>query len=200
MMTYFDTNSISLEHRVADGLARLAAVSRQLEWKSGEVEGLSPTQADILRFVTSRRDGVRLSAAAAHCGVRNATASDAVSALVRKALVEKHADGKDRRAIALRATRKGVALLNRWPTSYASIVEGLDGAEQEVLLRLITRMIRHLQIRKMIAPQRTCVTCRFFRESIAPGSPEPHRCAFVGAFMADRHLRVDCPEHEPLAA
>ncbi|MDP9137298.1 MAG: MarR family winged helix-turn-helix transcriptional regulator [Pseudomonadota bacterium] len=199
-MNYFEANSAPLEQRVADGLARLAAVSRQLEWQAAEVEGLSPTQADILRFVTSRRDGVRLSAAAAHCGVRNATASDAVSALERKGLVEKHADAQDGRAIALKATRKGEALVKRWPASYASIVGGLDGPKQEILLRLVTRMIRSLQIRKMIALQRTCVTCRFFRENVAPGSPQPHRCAFVGAFMADRHLRVDCQEHEPLAA
>ncbi|HUG98140.1 MAG TPA: MarR family transcriptional regulator [Gammaproteobacteria bacterium] len=45
---------------------------------------MSPTQADILRFIANRPKGARLTAAAAHAGVRKATASDAVAALERK--------------------------------------------------------------------------------------------------------------------
>ncbi len=199
-MSDFDEISTPLERRLADGLARLAAVSRQIDWRTGEVEGLSPTQADILKFISRRSDGVRLSAAADQAGIRNATASDAVTALERKSLIRKCANPEDGRALMLKTTRKGAALAKRWPASFESVVEGLGADEQEVLLRLVTKMIRQLQIKDMIAPQRTCTTCRYFREDAAPGSLEPHYCAFVGAPMANRHLRVDCPEHESLAA
>lgn len=66
-------------------------------------------------------------------------------------------------------------------------------------MRLVAKMIRALQLKGLIAPQRTCVSCQFFRENAAPGQPEPHYCAFVGAPMGDRHLRVDCPEHQAAA-
>lgn len=195
----FDAMTEPLDRRLADGLARLAVVARQLDWQAAEAAGLSPTQADILRFVANRPQGVRLTAAAAHAGVRNATASDAVTALERKALVRKYADASDGRAVALKATSKGQRIAQAWPSSFVPIVAGLSQAEQESLFGLVIRMIRQLQQRQLIAPQRTCVSCRHFRENVAPGTDTPHFCALVGAPMADRHLRVDCAEHESAA-
>lgn len=195
----FDTLSDPIEQRLADGLGRLAAVARQLDWQVAAAAGLSPTQADILRFATSRPDGVRLSAAAAHVGVRKATASDAVAALERKALVGKHADAHDGRAVALKTSAKGRKVAQAWPASFAAVVEGLSKAEQELLYALVIKMIRQLQQRELIAPQRTCVSCRHFGENVAPDTDTPHFCRLVGAAMADRHLRVDCAEHESAA-
>lgn len=192
----FDHITEPLDRRLADGLARLAAVARQLDWQTAEASGLSPTQADILSFVVHRPAGVRLTAAAAHAGVRKATASDAVTALETKSLVRKYADASDGRALALKATTKGYRVAQAWPSSFAPIVACLSQAEQELLLGLVVKMIRQLQQRQLIAPQRTCVSCRHFRENVAPGTSTPHHCAFVGAPMAGRHLRVDCAEHE----
>ena len=195
----FDQITEPLDRRLADGLARLAAVARQLDWQAAERAGLSPTQADILRFVANRPKGARLTAAAAHASVRKATASDAVAALERKSLVTKYADVSDARAVALKATARGNRVAQEWPSSFAPVVAGLSVTEQESLLGLVVKMIRQLQQRKLIAPQRTCVTCRHFRENVAPGTNTPHFCAFVGAAMAERHLRVDCAEHESAA-
>ncbi len=195
----FDKITEPLDCRLADGLARLAAVARQLDWQTAEGVGLSPTQADILGFVANRPEGVRLTAAAAHAGVRKATASDAVAALERKALIGKYADASDGRAIALKATAKGHRVAQTWPRSFAPIVSGLSETEQETLLGLVIQMIRQLQQRQLIAPQRTCVNCRHFRENFASGTNTPHFCAFVGAPMAARHLRVDCAEYESAA-
>jgi DNA-binding MarR family transcriptional regulator len=195
----FDELTEPLDRRLADGLTRLAAVARQLDWQAAEAAGLSPTQADILRFVSHRPEGARLTAAAGHAGVRKATASDAVAALERKTLVRKYSDASDGRAIALKATAKGNRVAQKWPSSFAPVIAGLSAAEQELLLGLVVKMIRQLQLRQLIAPQRTCVTCRHFRENSAPGTSTPHYCAFVGAPMAQRHLRVDCPEHQSAA-
>ena len=195
----FDEITQPLDRRLADGLTRLAAVARQLDWQAAASAGLSPTQADILRFVASRPEGARLTAAAAHTGVRKATASDAVTTLESKSLLRKQADASDGRAIALNATAKGARVARDWPASFEPVVEGLSDKEQETLLALVIKMIRQLQRRELIAPQRTCVTCRHFRENVAPGTVSPHYCAFVGAPMAERHLRVDCPEHESAA-
>jgi DNA-binding MarR family transcriptional regulator len=195
----FDKITEPLDRRLADGLARLAAVARQLDWQAAAAAGLSPTQADILRFVANRPEGARLTAAAAHIGVRKATASDAVSTLEAKSLLRKQADASDGRAIALKATARGARVALKWPASFGPVVAGLSDNEQELLLTLVIKMIRQLQLRELIAPQRTCVTCRHFRENVSPGTASPHFCAFVGAAMAERHLRVDCAEHEPAA-
>jgi len=195
----FDEITDPLDRRLADGLTRLAAVARQLDWQAAASAGLSPTQADILRFVASRPEGARLTAAAAHIGVRKATASEAVTTLETKSLLRKQADAADGRAIALKATVKGARIAREWPASFGPVVEGLSNNEQEILLALVIKMIRQLQLRELIAPQRTCVTCRHFRENVAPGTASPHFCALVGAPMAERHLRVDCPEHESAA-
>jgi DNA-binding MarR family transcriptional regulator len=195
----FDQISESLELRLADGLTRLAAVARQLDWQAAAMAGLSPTQADILRFVANRPEGARLTATAAHVGVRKATASDAVTTLENKELLRKHADASDARAVTLKATSSGLEIAQAWPRSFAPIVAGLTKTEQEVLHGLVIKMIRQLQQRQLIAPQRTCVACRHFRENVAPGTKSPHFCAFVGAPMGDRHLRVDCAEYESAA-
>lgn len=195
----FDHMTEPLDRRLADGLTRLAAVARQLDWQAAEAAGLSPTQADILRFVANRPQGARLTAAAAHSGVRKATASAAVSSLEQKALVRKFSDASDGRALALKATPDGNRVAQAWSSSFGPIVAGLSPDEQESLLGLVIKMIRQLQQRRLIAPQRTCVTCRHFRESVAPGTSTPHFCAFVGAPMAERHLRIDCAEHESAA-
>ena len=195
----FDRISEPLVHRLADGLTRLAAVARQLDWQAAAAAGLSPTQADILRFVANRPEGARLTAAAAHVGVSKATASDATAALESKEMLRKYADALDARAVALKATPAGHKIAESWPRNYLPVVADLTQAEQELLLGLVIKMIRHLQQRQLIAPQRTCVSCRHFRENRAPGTSKPHYCAFVGARMADRHLRVDCAEYESAA-
>lgn len=195
----FDQITEPLDQRLADGLTRLAAVARQLDWQAAETASLSPTQADILRFVAQRPAGARLTAAAAHAGVRKATASDAVAALERKVLVRKYADAADGRALALKATSTGKRVAQAWRSGFAPIVAGLGRAEQEALLGLVVTMIRQLQQRQLIAPQRTCVSCRYFRENVAPGTSTPHFCAYVAAPMAESHLRVDCAEHESAA-
>ena len=195
----FDQIIEPLDRRLADGLTRLAAVARQLDWQAAASAGLSPTQADILRFVASRPEGARLTAAAAHIGVRKATASEAVTTLETKSLLRKQADASDGRAVALKATVTGARIAREWPASFGPVVEGLTNNQREILLALVIKMIRQLQLRELIAPQRTCVSCRHFRENVAPGTASPHFCAFVGAPMAERHLRVDCPEHESAA-
>ena len=199
-MSIFDDLSEPLAQRLAEGLARLAAVARENDWRVADAAGATPTQAEILHLLVMRPEGLRLAAVARHLGVRSATASEAVTALERKAMLEKLADPSDGRAVLLRATPAGRALAAAWPESHAAAVAGLTRSEQETLLRLVSKMIRHLQSTGQIAPQRNCVSCRHFCENVARGAELPHFCAFAGAPMGDRHLRIECPEHEALAA
>jgi len=199
-MTDFDSITAPLPQRLADGLARLAAVARQLDWRAAEVAGLTPTQADILALLAQRPEGARLAQVAAHLGVRGPTASDAVAALVRKGLVARKADPDDARAVRLVLTAAGGNATAARVPGFAAVVAGLTPEAQRALLAQVVVMIRDLLDRGLIAPQRNCVTCRHFRENARPDSARPHFCALVGAPMAEHHLRLDCPEHQRAAA
>lgn len=188
-----------LAEQLANGLERLAAVARREDWRTGETEGLTPTQADILRLVLAR-GAVRLAQAAAHAGVSQPTASDAVTALERKGLIEKRADPGDGRALALKATRSGRALGGRWRNSFEHIAAVIPAPDQARLLAIVVAAIRELERRGEISPQRMCVTCRYFAAGVHAGARKPNHCRLLDTAIGDAELRVDCPEHEPAQA
>lgn len=185
-----------LREQLSHGLARLAALARQDDWRAGEVEGLTPTQGDILRVLIQRQDGMRVSALAAHLNVTQPTASDAIAALERKGLVEKLADPEDGRALILRPTRSGRALVKRWPLSFGAIVETLTPADQAALLGIVTRSIQALQRKGAISPQRMCLSCRYFAPNMHRDAARPHHCRFIDAPLGEADLKVDCADHE----
>lgn len=189
------------KEQLSHGLARLAALARQDDWRAGEVEGLTPTQGDILRVLVQRPKGLRVTALAAHLNVTQPTASDAATALERKGLVEKLRDPADGRALVLRATRTGRALARRWPLSFGGLVDVLSEEDQARLLGVVTRGIFELQRRGAISPQRMCLSCRYFAPNVRRGTPRPHHCRFIDAPLGEGDLRIDCPDHkEPHAA
>ncbi|HCK85129.1 MAG TPA: MarR family transcriptional regulator [Hyphomonadaceae bacterium] len=186
--------------QLSNGLARLAALARQDDWRAGEVEGLTPTQADILRALIQRPEGLRVTALAAHLNVTQPTASDAATALERKGLVEKLADPGDGRALVLRITRRGRALGRRWPLSFGALVDALSEEDQARLLGIVTRAIYELQHRGDISPQRMCLSCRYFAPNVHRDQTRPHHCRFIDAPLGEGDLRVDCADHEEAQA
>jgi DNA-binding MarR family transcriptional regulator len=191
--------AMNVDDQLPQALERLAAFARQEAWRAGEAEGLTPTQADILRLVCARSGGVRPTFAANFVGVSQPTGSDAIGALERKGLLERIADPADGRAILLRSTRAGRALARRWPNPYAEIAAVLGPADREALLGAALRAILKLQQQGAIPAQRMCFTCVHFAAHAYAGSKAPHHCRLLDAPLAMAALRVDCPEHEALA-
>lgn len=189
-----------LKVQLSHALARLAALARQDDWRAGEVEGLTPTQGDIIRALIQRPDGIRISVLAAHLNVSQPTASDAVTSLERKGLVEKRVDPEDRRAVALRITRSGRALAKRWPMSFGAIIDALSPNDQARLLGITVRAIGELQRIGEISRQRMCLSCRYFSANAHSGKAKPHHCRLIDAPIGEGDLRVDCPEHEEALA
>lgn len=131
--------------------------------------------------------------------VSQPTASDAISALVEKGLVEKRR-GSDRRVqlgVLTAAGRDAAASTSEWPDALLEAVDALDPSDQAAFLRGLSSMIATLQRRGRIPVQRMCVSCRFFRESVHEDPERPHHCAFVDAPFGDRELRLDCADHRP---
>ena len=79
-------------------------------------------------------------------------------------------------------------------------LETLPQEEQTELLRLIVKTIRALQVAGAIAPQRLCVTCKYFRPHAHENPSAPHHCDYVDAAFGVEALRLDCAEHEPAPA
>lgn len=200
----FDDGSEPAAQRITAGLAKLGAALRSRAWRAADARGLTPTQGEVLGFLRSRAPlPVRLSAVAEALQTSAPTASDAVAALVRKGLVERGRDDDDARAVALRLTQAGHGESQRaaeWPDFMLRAVETLPQVEQEALLRALVRMIRELQLRCEIPVARLCVTCRYFRPYAHGTGDAPHHCALVDAAFGDRHLRLDCPDHDPAPA
>lgn len=190
---------MSLRDQLSDGLARLAALARQEDWSTGEVEGLTPTQGDILRLLAARPQGTRLTTIAAQLQVSQPTASDAASTLERKGLLAKQADPLDGRAVLLSATRSGKALAKRWPAGFGSVADSLSVDDQTALLGILTRAIFKLQRQGAISPQRMCLSCRHFRADAHPGKSRQHHCGFIDAPIGDADLRIECADHEEAA-
>ncbi|HYE51332.1 MAG TPA: MarR family winged helix-turn-helix transcriptional regulator [Azospirillaceae bacterium] len=199
-----DTLPDPLAQRVVSGLAKVGMALRSRAWREGERLGLTPTQAQALSVIRARAPAaVRVGTLADDLHVRAATASDAVSALVRKGLVEKGRAADDARAVGLRLTPEGERAADavaEWPDFLMRAVGTLDAAEQEGFLRALVKMVRELQVRGEIPVARMCVTCRHFRPNVHDDPAAPHHCALVDAAFGDRDLRLDCTEQEPAPA
>jgi DNA-binding MarR family transcriptional regulator len=196
-MNPFDTISAPVEQTIATGLARIATVMRSQAWARAFAEGITPTQSDILTLLSTRQEAVRLSVIAEQLAITAATASEAVSTLVGKGLVDKVRASDDRRAVALSLSAKGRELAAAGGDSgglLAMSLLALTPEEKSTLLSLIVKVIRNMQERGDISTARMCVTCSYYQPHDDPELP--HYCNLVGAPFADRHLRLDCPEHE----
>ena len=193
----------ALSARIAAGLAKLGLATRHAAWREAGPRGLTPTQRQVLSVLRAQRAGgeTRVSDVAAGLAVTLATASAAVTTLVRKDLVVKERSGTDGRAILLRLTRTGSEEAERsgpCPGFLRDAVDSLTPPEQASLLRALVKLVRALQERGEIPVSQTCVTCRFFRPNVHDDPTGPHHCDFVDASFGDGALRFDCPEHEQL--
>lgn len=197
----FDETSQPIEKRIATGLQKLGLAMKHQAWSQSSQAGLSPTQGQILAMlgVEGLLTGSEL---AMRLGVTLPTVSDSVRVLVDKGMVAKQPDPRHPRASLLALTGAGRTLadqLSSWPDFLSTAAAELSEVEQEAFLGGVVKMIRALQVKGLIPTSRMCVSCTHFRPHAHPG-PLPHHCAFVDAPMADRHLRVDCAEHEEAGA
>ncbi|GAB4224510.1 MAG: MarR family transcriptional regulator [Acidobacteriota bacterium] len=190
-----------LVERLLAALERVATAQRVGRAGRAARHGLSRLQADLLLLIDTRADEQpRIGDLAAWLGLTRPTVSEAVGALERKGLVERAADPADRRAVTVRCTSRGAALVADLGTD----VDLRDAVESAIpeddrgrLLGLLLRLIRELQERGQIPVTRMCVSCRFFEPWSHDDAHRPHHCALVDTALGDADLRVECPDWEP---
>jgi DNA-binding MarR family transcriptional regulator len=189
----------SVQERIVSAISRIASVMRGGMWQFATQEGLNPAQADVLQLLLSRREGVRLSWLAQQLAISPASASDSVTALVNKGLVQKARAADDGRAVALLLTPAGAELAQRASQSLlfaGNAVSALPAATQEALLAGLLQLIGQLQRDERFPEIRACVTCRHFQPNRHADAEAPHHCGLVNAPLPLKLLRLDCPEHE----
>lgn len=191
----------TLGRRLTAGLSKISLALRTRAWREADRRGISPTQAQILSVLLNRGgpSGMTLSQLAESLAITPPTASDAVSALVRKRLIRRSRQSADARFVNLRLTpagRREAELTASWPDFLLGAIDTLSPGEQAVFLRGLIKMVRQLQLSGAIPVSRLCVTCRFFRPGVYPDRERPNHCDFVNAPFGDRQLRLDCPDHE----
>jgi DNA-binding MarR family transcriptional regulator len=155
----------------------------------------------VCAVVFRSKIGLRLSEIAEGLAVTPATASEAVSSLVEKGLVQKAKSAQDKRAIALTLTEKGkqqAAQVSSWPDFLFDAVDELTEEEQVVFLKGLIKIIGKLQEQGRIPIAHMCVSCHFFQPNQYPDAQKPHHCAFVNVPFGDAQLQIDCPDHVPL--
>lgn len=189
-----------VSNKLLGGLNRISLAMRSAAWGEATESGLTPTQSQILAFIAARgTQSPRSGDAADALGITPQTASVAIAALVQKGLVVKAPDMNDRRAASLRLTRQGevaARVATQWPDFLTTAVQELDGTERQAFMRILTKLIRRLQVDGEIVPQRLCVTCVHFQSSRGA----PYHCSFFNQDMGDVDLRLDCVEHRAAGA
>ncbi len=187
---------MSTAGNIAHALSRLALYWRAAGWRAAGVQGLTPTQAEILSQLAA--GPMRSGDLARGLGVSAPTLTDAVTTLAAKGLAERRPDPQDRRAALVALTPRGagaVALLPDIPETIAPVLEGLTEPDRAGLLRGLVLVIRGLQEAGAIPVQRMCLTCRHFRPDAHEDAARPHHCAFVDAAFGDAALRLACADH-----
>ncbi len=172
---------------------------RVIAWEKGGALGLTPTQGQILVLLRRSREPARLSKISAALGVTPATASNAVTALLDKALVKKAKDPKDQRAMALTLSEKGRQWsegVTEWPQGIGRAVDTLGPHEKQDFMFALMKVVRALHAGGTIHVARMCVTCEHFRPHAHPGKSKPHHCALADAPLSNALLRFDCQDHE----
>lgn len=160
-----------------------------------------PLQRPLLEALAGRPDGMRVGALARELAVTDATASDAVSTLVRRGLVAKGRDPEEHRAVRVMLTRRGrevAAEASRWPDFLAPAVEALPEADRATVLRGLLTMLGALEDQGELAPARMCPRCRYLE--VDGGDPDAaggYRCVELGIRLGAEDLRVDCPAFAP---
>lgn len=194
----FDASS-AIEQHILIGLEKIGLALKSQSWQDAGQQGLTPTQGQILTLLAKKgKSGVRLSEVAKNLAVTAATASDAVTSLVDKGLVQKTRSPDDGRAIAITVTSTGQQAAEQafgWSDFLLNTVDELSADEQIIFLRGLTKIIRKLQEQGQISVAKMCVTCQFFQPNRHLDSERPHHCALVDAPFGDRHLRLNCAEH-----
>ncbi len=181
----------TVTHEWFDPFERLATVLEAEMRTAAAAEGLRPVHLRLLWYLARcNRYSDTPSAAGEFLGLTKGTVSQSLGVLVRRRLVRRRRDRRDRRLVHLAPTAAGRRLITGlMPPQGWDVTDEGDAAAAKALRTLLER----LQAARGLRTFGVCRSCRFFE------SADGGRCGLTGeALSADDATRI-CREHEPAA-
>ncbi len=188
-----DDNAASSE-QVADLIERLGRLARLRR----HADRLNAAQWDALRFLArANRYSRSPGAIGTFLATTKGTASQTVSVLCRKKLIDRTIDPRDRRRVRLEILARGREVLAGGPVhDLAAAASEMAPPERSALAAALNGLLGCLQRRNDRQSFGLCGTCRFFRRGDALDSPAgPHRCGLTLEPLNDAETGQICAEH-----
>lgn len=190
--------------RIAQALTKIGIALKATAWQGSERSGLTPTQGQALGLLTRQgMESPRMRDLAEELGVTPASASEVVTALVKKGLLRKVKDAADGRSTRVKLTTRGKRAAEdaaSWGDFLSEAASWLPPEHAGVMVESLLRMIKLMQDDGRIAAARMCPTCVHFRAFQHTDAQRPHHCALLNSALGCEHLRVDCDEHVAMDA
>lgn len=200
MNDYSSNNSQeSIKQKIIAGIAKISLALKSKSWQNAGLQGLTPTQGQILALFSTRSvPEMRLSEVAKAIAITSATASAAIAIMVEKNLIEKRKARDDGRAITITLTPEGkrkAKQVSGWNKFLLDAIDRLSFSEQKVFFSILLKTIQILQQKNQIPVSKMCITCRFFQPNTYSNSQYPHHCYFINTPFSDDNIRLECPDH-----
>jgi DNA-binding MarR family transcriptional regulator len=202
-MTVFDPElrQRSRAARIAMALLRLTHAVKAISTDEVKGLGLTPMQAQALLWIRYTKPFLTsVGRLAQALGVTHVTAIGVIDALEREGLVTRHTSRLDRRVTLLRLTPAGEAVAERlvhFGHTLETALSSLDEQELAALERGLGAVVWSLRAGGLLQVAEACRGCVYFRENVAPGTNEPHRCDLIERFLSEQEARLACPDYAP---
>lgn len=193
----FNTNTQqeNLSNKIVVGLERVSEAFKALLWDQAKVLGISPIQIQILIFIAYHKQELcNVSHLAKEFNVTKPTVSDAIKVLEKKDLITKIPSSTDSRSYSISLSTHGKKIVkktNSFANPIKNEVEKIEDSELEVLYNSLSKLIYKLNKVGVLNVQRTCYGCVFYEKK-----NEKHFCNFLDKPLANKEIRIDCPEFE----
>lgn len=187
-----------LDRKVLAAVERLGRALRAARQELATRHELSLLGLSVIELLADGRSR-RVGDLAAELDVSQPTISDAVTVLHKRGLVRRDRDPADLRSTLVATTRDGARLAARTVDELGPLLAAGTGTDDDraTTLRVLLGEIARLQAAGVITVNRSCLTCRHYQP---PRQRSRARCLLLASALADRDLRVDCPEHEQATA
>jgi len=163
------------------------------------VDGLSPTQWEVLRFLArANRYSCNPSALSDFIGSTKGTVSQTLIALEGKGYVRRARADRDRRAVRLELTDEGRLRLRSDPLARLDLAAMALAPElREALASGLGSLLRDLEKRQCSGRFGVCVECGMFRGYDAGDDlGGPHRCGLTGEPIDAGEARRLCTNYQ----
>lgn len=163
--------------------------------KRGEALGLSPSQVQVLLFLSHAHPLYRRTTAIAkRFSIAPATACRVLNTLEKKGLIRRRRRQEDRRGVEVELTAAGkrmVARLTGIGEQLISYLGELKAKERHILINALRKILRSLEESGYLAQVVICRSCPRFRSDVYPGTRKPHLCQLSGERLTDEESYLE---------